>query len=208
MTPEASLLRRRPCRPRWQVELGADEAIGERRSTASRFRPPPAAAAAGAVPAATPPRRPPRRGRGGARRRLRRSRGLSAAMAAFEGCALKQGARNLVFADGDPRGAGHGDRRGARARRGPRGPALRRAVGPAPRPDARRDRAVAAGRGSAGRGLHHQRAAVAAAAEPRPLRRRGGEDVAVPLPAHGARRARRSCCSLGSPAARAVLGSE
>ena len=28
---------------------------------------------------------------------------LRATMAAFDGCALKQGARNLVFADGDPR---------------------------------------------------------------------------------------------------------
>ncbi len=93
----------------WQVELGADEAIGEvpvdryaeaaetaRRAAAEPARPEPAAPpppAARADPAADAAR---------AAQAAQNLAGLRAAMAAFEGCELKRGARNLVFCDGDP----------------------------------------------------------------------------------------------------------
>jgi DNA polymerase len=86
----------------WLIELGADEAIGE--TPVSRFvesapapRPEPAVAAAPVAPVAD----------GGDTAALAAACGdlaaLRAAMAGFEGCALRKGARNLVFADGDPR---------------------------------------------------------------------------------------------------------
>ncbi|MDQ2091713.1 uracil-DNA glycosylase [Marimonas arenosa] len=69
----------------WQVELGADEAIGE--VPVNRYELPPAAPAAKPAPAA-----------------VTAAAGdldaLRAAMAAFEHCELKRGARQLVFADG------------------------------------------------------------------------------------------------------------
>ncbi|RKF16272.1 uracil-DNA glycosylase [Roseovarius spongiae] len=92
----------------WQVELGADEAIGDApvnrydlpdtapgrpaRKTAAT-EPEPVAQAAAADPVAD------------ARRMAQAAAdldGLRAAMAAFEHCELKRGARNLVFADGNP----------------------------------------------------------------------------------------------------------
>ena len=88
----------------WQVELGADEAIGDapvnRFELAAPRRLRARAAATGARPGAGA-------GRGAGQRRRSRppaatSRALRAAMQAFDGCALKHGARNLVFADGNP----------------------------------------------------------------------------------------------------------
>ena len=83
----------------WQVELGATEAIGD--APVDRFAPPPkvevpkpvAVPVEGDDPVAVA------RAAAGAARDLD---GLRSAMAAFEGCELKQGARSLVFSDGDP----------------------------------------------------------------------------------------------------------
>lgn len=99
----------------WLVELGADEAIAE--TPINRFEaaaeapaPRPASAPASAprpaaVPAALPAGHPPAADAGAAALAAACDSlpALRAAMAAFEGCALKQGARNLVFADGNPR---------------------------------------------------------------------------------------------------------
>lgn len=84
----------------WQLELGADEAIGEapvsRFEVAVRVAPPPAPPA----PAGSSGEAPGTAALAAACGDLA---ALRAAMAAFEGCALKRGARNLVFADGNPR---------------------------------------------------------------------------------------------------------
>ncbi len=84
----------------WQVELGADEAICE--APLDRYAPPPepeAKPAEAPLRAAAPdPVEDARRAAGAAGDLA----GLRAAMAAFEGCELKRGARNLVFSDGDP----------------------------------------------------------------------------------------------------------
>jgi uracil-DNA glycosylase len=97
----------------WQLELGADEAIAE--APIDRFaeaaeapsrgvvalRPPPAA------PAAVPPAPPPDADAVATTAAIAAAcadlAALRAALAAFDGCALKKGARTLVFADGDPR---------------------------------------------------------------------------------------------------------
>ncbi|MEM8787700.1 MAG: uracil-DNA glycosylase [Pseudomonadota bacterium] len=81
----------------WQLELGADEAL-EEAPVDRRLSAAPAEAVAAPVPA------PAQTGSGsadlaGAAADLP---ALRAAMAGFEGCALKKGARNLVFADGRP----------------------------------------------------------------------------------------------------------
>jgi uracil-DNA glycosylase len=85
----------------WQVELGADEAIGE--APVDRFE---AAVRATPAPATAPPA-PPAVARDASTETLAAACGdlaaLRASIAAFEGCALRKGARNLVFADGDPR---------------------------------------------------------------------------------------------------------
>jgi uracil-DNA glycosylase len=85
----------------WQVELGADEAIGE--APVDRFE---AAVRATPAPATAPPA-PPAVARDASAETLAAACGdlaaLRASIAAFEGCALRKGARNLVFADGDPR---------------------------------------------------------------------------------------------------------
>jgi DNA polymerase len=87
----------------WQLELGADEAIGE--EPVSRFNVAAAPPAPRRVAAAAAPVTPAPEAEGSAA--LAAACGdlaaLRAAMEAFEGCALKRGARNLVFADGDPR---------------------------------------------------------------------------------------------------------
>lgn len=90
----------------WQVELGADEAIGE--APVNRFdAPEPVAATPPEVRAETraeaPPRPPAAAGAAEIAAASADLASLRAAIAAFEGCALKQGARSTVFADGDPR---------------------------------------------------------------------------------------------------------
>jgi uracil-DNA glycosylase len=85
----------------WQVELGADEAIGE--APVNRFEvaevQAPAAKPVAAVAELVPD------GESEAAELARGARTLAelrAAMAGFEGCALKKGAKNLVFSDGNP----------------------------------------------------------------------------------------------------------
>jgi uracil-DNA glycosylase family 4 len=88
----------------WQVELGADEAIGE--APVDRFEAPAPAPAPRAAPK-PPPAAPaaPRAAERGAADLAAACADLAAlraAMDTFDGCALKQGARGLVFADGNP----------------------------------------------------------------------------------------------------------
>jgi DNA polymerase len=102
----------------WQVELGADEAIGD--SPVDRFAPPPAPPAATSQPAsaapsaarakaAAAPAAPEDAPTGAAAEaaasvaaRCGALEALAAAMAAFDAGELKAGARNCVFADGNP----------------------------------------------------------------------------------------------------------
>ena len=115
----------------WQVELGADEAICDAPVNRYREEaPPPAAAATSPAAGAGPPPAPspaptpaasslpaaaraaapgPAPGESGALAEAQaRAAGattleaLAEAMAAYEGCELKQGARSFVFADGNP----------------------------------------------------------------------------------------------------------
>jgi DNA polymerase len=87
----------------WQVELGADEAIGE--TPVNRFE-----AAAAPVPL-TPNRVPLReapepavlRGSAEIAAACADLAALRAALEDFQGCTLRLGARNVVFADGHPR---------------------------------------------------------------------------------------------------------
>jgi uracil-DNA glycosylase family 4 len=94
---------------RWQVEMGADEAIGAVR--VDRFAVP-AAAPAAAPPAAPRPVAPPpaaSRPNASAQTASAIAQGaqsleeLRAALAVFDGCPLKATATNLVFADGNPK---------------------------------------------------------------------------------------------------------
>ena len=87
----------------WQVELGADEAIGE--APVNRYempvaapKPKPAPTPAPEPVAAADPVEIARHAAAGASD----LESLRAALGAFEHCELKQGARNLVFADGNP----------------------------------------------------------------------------------------------------------
>ncbi|WOI55479.1 uracil-DNA glycosylase [Palleronia sp. LCG004] len=89
----------------WQIELGADEAIGD--APVDRYaKTPEPEPAAEAEPvqsvrqndAHPDPVEVARRAAAAANG----LEGLRAAIAAFEGCELKRGARNLVFSDGDP----------------------------------------------------------------------------------------------------------
>ena len=66
---------------------------------------------------------------------------LRATLAGFEGCNLRHTATNLVFADGNPAGAGDVRRRGARHGGGFAGASLRRPLRTAARPHAAGDRA-------------------------------------------------------------------
>ncbi len=94
----------------WQLELGADEAIGE--SPVDRFAAEAEAQAARAAPvvapAAVPGRAVPLGEADPVQEANEAARGattldqLREAMAAFEHCELKRGARNLVFSDGVP----------------------------------------------------------------------------------------------------------
>lgn len=90
----------------WQVELGADEAIGE--APVNRFDAPepvavPVPVAATEARTAAPSRPPAEAGAAEIAAGCADLASLRAAIAAFDGCALKQGARSTVFADGDPR---------------------------------------------------------------------------------------------------------
>ncbi|WP_299130667.1 uracil-DNA glycosylase [uncultured Amaricoccus sp.] len=93
----------------WLVELGADEAIAE--APTNRFEapkagpaaPPASPALAAPVPAAVADGAAADGGAAALAAACDGLPALRAAMAAFEGCSLKQGARNLVFADGNPR---------------------------------------------------------------------------------------------------------
>ncbi|HET9068414.1 MAG TPA: uracil-DNA glycosylase, partial [Amaricoccus sp.] len=87
----------------WQVDLGADEAIAE--APVDRFDlPPPRPAPRAAATPAAPVVPSPDAGQGSAELAAGCAdlAALRAAIGAFDGCSLKQGARNLVFADGDP----------------------------------------------------------------------------------------------------------
>jgi len=114
----------------WQIEAGADEAIGEaavdryaeaaKAKAAARpeARPPSPAPSPSVDPTPPPPAEPPRRPAaaplvpaGAQADSAREIAGrcatlaeLREAVAAFEGCALKATATNTVFADGDPAG--------------------------------------------------------------------------------------------------------
>ncbi len=87
----------------WQVELGADEAIGE--APVNRFDLPPPAPAPRPEPVPAPAVAPVADEAGTAALAVACGdlAALRAAMQGFEGSALRLGARNLVFADGDPR---------------------------------------------------------------------------------------------------------
>ncbi len=89
----------------WQLELGADEAIGE--VPVNRFeRAPDPAPRPRRAPEPTPQAPPRTVATPAGTAALAAACGdlavLRAAMAGFEGCALRQGARSLVFADGNP----------------------------------------------------------------------------------------------------------
>lgn len=110
----------------WQIELGADECIAETPIDRTALSDPPAGArqgtgarpapgAGGDAPALPLPARGPETApgtdpgtdpvaeAGAAARAARTLEDLRAAMAAYPHCELRRGARNLVFADGDPR---------------------------------------------------------------------------------------------------------
>lgn len=85
----------------WQMELGADEAIGDapvNRYEAPAEAPKVAAAALPVVEEAADPVEAAKAAAGGAAS----LEALAAVQAAYEHCDLKQGARNFVFADGNP----------------------------------------------------------------------------------------------------------
>ena len=94
----------------WQIDLGVTEAIGDVTIDRYAVQPLPAKAAnaspvaAVAAPPAAALAAPPVAAAGiaGAELVAPDLAALRAAMAAFEGCELKKGARNLVFADGNP----------------------------------------------------------------------------------------------------------
>jgi len=90
----------------WLVELGADEAIGE--EPVDRFEAAAEVLTRAAAPEPEVEPAPPAAldGASGASGAIAADCGdlaaLRAAMAGFDGCALKRGAKNLVFSDGDP----------------------------------------------------------------------------------------------------------
>ncbi|WP_413788600.1 uracil-DNA glycosylase [Paludibacillus litoralis] len=97
----------------WQIEMGADECVADapidRFAASAETR---AATKRTPPPVAPPSPPPPQAASGGADAAISEARRSAAAagtlaeleraLAAFEGCALKLGARNTVFADGDP----------------------------------------------------------------------------------------------------------
>ncbi|MCV2863916.1 uracil-DNA glycosylase [Albidovulum sediminicola] len=91
----------------WQVELGADEPVGDLpvdRYEAEAPPPTPRAAPASAVPdaSAAPRGADPVAVAAAAAARASTLEELAAIQAAYELCELKKGARNFVFADGNP----------------------------------------------------------------------------------------------------------
>lgn len=88
----------------WQVELGADEAIGE--APVNRYQAPAPVMPSAITPAAV---EPVVAAAGQDTQAIAEAcetlDALNAAMAAFDGCALKLGARNTVFADGNRQAA-------------------------------------------------------------------------------------------------------
>lgn len=96
----------------WQIELGATEAIAdapvnrfdlpEEAPKAARAAPVPRASAAAHPPAAPRPPADPVAAARAAAAGAQDLAGLAAAMDAYEHCELRRGARNLVFADGNP----------------------------------------------------------------------------------------------------------
>ncbi|SER83411.1 DNA polymerase [Tranquillimonas rosea] len=94
----------------WQVEAGATEAIGDAPVDRYAAPPPPEPKAApadgpSAAVAEAPPRDAGPDAVGIAEEAAAAAQdleGLRAALAAFEGCELKRGAKSLVFCDGDP----------------------------------------------------------------------------------------------------------
>ncbi|MDW4550166.1 uracil-DNA glycosylase [Defluviimonas sp. D31] len=89
----------------WQIELGADEPIGEapvNRYEIAAQAPKPSAPAAPDAPVAAEPEADPVAAATEAAARAGSLEELAAAQAAFELCELKKGARNFVFADGNP----------------------------------------------------------------------------------------------------------
>ena len=89
----------------WQIELGVTEAICD--APVNRYEVPekvakPAAATAQTPPPAAAPAADPVQEARAAAQNAGSLEALQNAMAAFEHCDLKRGARNLVFADGNP----------------------------------------------------------------------------------------------------------
>ena len=89
----------------WQIDLGADEAILD--TPVNRFEldhkpvKPAKAEQPAAIPKAAPAQKPaPEAQSGGLAAACQDLDALKAAITLFDGCALKQGARNTVFADG------------------------------------------------------------------------------------------------------------
>ncbi|MCC7273586.1 MAG: uracil-DNA glycosylase [Alphaproteobacteria bacterium] len=92
---------------RWQIAIGADEALAEEPIDRTAARPPasPVAPIPAAAPAVLRAVVPPAAAGSSAREAAAAAGSveeLRAALAAFEGCALKKTATNLVFGDGDP----------------------------------------------------------------------------------------------------------
>jgi DNA polymerase len=87
---------------RWQVELGADEAIGDLPVNRFDVPEPKRPARPAPVESVAPPPAAEEVGTAALAAGCADLASLKAAMAGFEGCALKAGARNLVFADGNP----------------------------------------------------------------------------------------------------------
>ena len=86
----------------WQIELGADEAIGEVPVNRFEVVEAPAPVAKPVVTAAVEREADTESDAAALARGARTLAELRAAMAGFEGCALKKGAKNLVFSDGNP----------------------------------------------------------------------------------------------------------
>ena len=161
----------------WQVEPGADEAIGD--APVDRFdREAPRRARPGGRHPPPRRRRPPAGRDRGARRRLLRPRGAEGGHGGLRGLRARLGARNLVFADGNP---------AARLMVIGEAPGREEDIAGLPfvgRSGQLLDRMLAAiglsrrAEDPAHGGLHHQHPAVAAAAEPRA----SADEVAMLLP--------------------------